>query len=302
MGTHVVSAGPLASGSVGMGAISHTKTGLTHDRIFTAGGSGSSDPLSHLKSKSRTTKSLTPFDSDSEDEFDLTKIDMSKEYQYEDSETVLFPVRPEKDENPDVSAPSASALAASSRPETAEVVKSETPEEVKTDDENFNIPKDPVERGEYDRLLDDQRAILDLVTAKLGDLKTDESDPEPTENKYVLFQLPQVVPQEETEQVVSKSDFAGTGLYDLEGQVGQLNFHRSGKISITLGESTTLDVAQGVPSSFLQELFVVDSHAARKDPEDEDENEMLDEEGVKIVGNIFRLGEVTGKIVGTPAL
>lgn len=297
VGTHVVSSGPLASGSVGMGGTASTKTGNTSDRIFNASGTSSPDPLANLKAKSRAQKSPTPNGEESDDEPDRTKINMSKEYQFEDSETVLFPVRPAKDTTSlDLFGASAPALVASSRAGTLDDVKSETPE-IKAEEmlESTDLPTDPVERDEYNRLLSDQQTILDLLTTKMGGLKTDE---ESQEDKYMLFHIPQVVPKEQKE-LEARSQYA-SDIPTVEGQVGQLNFHRSGKITINIGENTKLNVLQGVPSSFLQELFVVDSHAAGT--QEGDDSEMLDEDGDKILGNIFRLGEITGKIVATPAL
>ncbi|SGZ50583.1 CIC11C00000003868 [Sungouiella intermedia] len=305
VGTHVVSAGPLASGSVSMGGTTSSKTGLTNDKIYGADSSLNAAAVSNLKLKNRKLKSPTPLDQESEEEDDPTKINMSKEYLFEDSETLLFPVRPHKDTPaPGQSIPpSVTVLVNSSRAVTAETVKSEVLDDVAESTPGFF--NDPIERAEHDKRIDDQHAIVDLLTSNMANLKADEESPEvpPEDSKYILFHIPQVLAKEDNE-VVPKSNFASQSVLNFEGHIGNLNFHKSGKISMTLGGGTVFDVTQGMPTTFLQEVFVVDSHEARKKPEDE-ENEMvdlLDADGGKIGGNIFRLGEVAGKLIATPAL
>lgn len=302
VGTHIVSSGPLASGSVSMGGGTSSKTGLTNDKIFGGDSNNTASALSNLKLKSRKVKSPTPFDEESDEEDDPTKINMSKEYAYEESETILFPVRPHKDAaaaEASVS-PSVTVLAANSRPGTVESVKSEVSEEVAAP----SGPTDPVETAEHDKILDDQAAIMDLLTSNMADLKTGESpDAVSGDDKYLMFHIPQVFSTEPTE-LISNSNFASDTVQNIEGEIGHLNFHKSGKISMTLGGGTVFDVTQGMESSFLQEVFVVDSHNARKVAENPDEEmaEMLDADGGKIAGNIFRLGEIAGKIIATPSL
>lgn len=331
-GTHVVSSGPLSSSSVGMGSISNSKTGLTNDKVFNINGTAAADPLSNLKLKSRSEKLGTPEDNDSDSEGGgLPQINMSKEYQFDDSETALFPVRPVKDANLDIfngATPSPTPLAAASRAGTVEPVKSETPD-VKSETGSAGPPSsavaapvDPVAADEHNRLVDDQQAIVDLITGRFASLKADEPKSSEPNLDYFLIRLPHISTTEEpllhpdsaTDKKVKDEDggktskqpkppaqteLAAPSLAHFQGHVGQLNFHRSGKITMSLGENTTLDVVQGAPTSFLQELYLVDSHAARKSPDDEDLN-MVDEEGDRIVGDIYRLGEVTAKLVATP--
>lgn len=306
VGTHVVSAGPLASGSVSMGGLTSSKTGLTNDRIYGADSSVNSVAVSNLKLKSRKLKSPTPLDQESDEEDNPTRINMSKDYVFEDSETILFPVRPQKDtaESENSVPPSVTVLVNSSRAVTVDTVKSEDLDEVA--ESELVTSNDPVERAEHDKLLDDQYAIMDLLTsnmAKLNAAGDAESTSTNEESKYILFHIPKVFSEEKSD-VFSKSTLASDSVETIEGQIGNLNFHKSGKISMTLGGGTTFDVSQGMPSSFLQEVFVVDSHEARKNPEDVEEEmaEMLDADGGRIGGDIFRLGEITGKIIATPAV
>lgn len=303
VGTHIVSAGPLASGSISMGGLTSSKTGLTNDKIYGGDSSQKAVAVSNLKMKSRKLKSPTPLGQESDEEEDATKINMSKEYVFDDSETILFPVRPHKDiAEADESVPaSVTVLVNSSRAVTVDSVKSEDLDVV-ADSEPI-VSTDPVERAEHDKRLDDQNAIVDLLTSKVANLKADsEASPPADDSKYILFHLPKVFGDKKSE-MLSRSTLASDSVESIEGQVGNLNFHKSGKISMTLGGGTVFDVSQGMSSSFLQEVFVVDSHEARKKPEDEEEMaELLDADGGKIGGNIFRLGEIAGKIIATPAL
>lgn len=295
VGTHLVSSGPLAMGSVSMGGGStNSKTGLTQDRIY---GTDSShgDPLAHLKLKSRKSKSASP-DAESDSDDDATKINMSKEYAFDESEVVLFPIRPQKDENTTAEAVLASAtvLAATSRMPTVESVKSEALDEV-TPPETTG-PDDALEAAEYDRHIDDQREIVDMLAAQLGGLKTDSEAP--VSDRYFVLHIPQMFPQEQVEPVESRTPFATPTVQTAAGHIGSLNFHKLGKITINVG-NTAFEATGGVPSSFLQEVVVLESHEAKRLPEDE-ETEMLDADGGKIGGNMFRLGDVAGKIVATP--
>lgn len=310
-GTHLVSSGPLASSAVGSGPVATSKTGLTSDKIYGAGGREQADPLLNLKMKSRAqTDSVNGEDSD--DDGGLTKINMSKEYQFDESETVLFPVRPYKDEEkaavhatiPLSSTVSASSSRAPSHTPRPELVKSESSEDVKmeaTPGPVANRVGDTVVDDEHNRLIDDQRAIVDLVTAKFAGLKAEESESRAPGN-YFMVHLPQISKVNEGDANMdtdSMSKFSSPSLADFQGQIGQLNFHRSGKITMSIGSRTSLNVAQGAPYNFLQELYVIDSTDNTKQGDDE---EVLDEQGQKIVGNVHRLGEVTAKLVATPEI
>lgn len=316
-GTHVVSAGPLASSAVGSGPVATSKTGLTNDKIFGAEGKEQADPLLNLKMKSRSQSDGTPAGEDSDDDSGVTKINMSRDYQFDATETVLFPVRPQKDAEKEASkvamslssTTSATSSRAPSRTPGPELVKSESSEDIKrehTPDLVLDRVGGTVEQDEHNRLIDDQRAIVDLVTGKFAGLKADNSNTIQQDN-YFLVHLPQIsninadedATKEKSEETFS--ELANLRLANFLGHIGQLNFHRSGKITMSLGSKTTLNVAQGVPSSFLQELYVIDSQAPRASGEN-DSDDILDEEGRKDVGDIYRLGEVTAKLVATPEI
>lgn len=302
-GTQVIAAGPLALGSVGMGGgTTSSKTGLTNDKIYGGETLLGASSITGLKLKSRSSRALTPFE-ESDDEDDPLKINMSKDYAFEDSETTLFPVRPHKDlvKVEQSATASVTVLVNSSRAQTVESVKTETSDEVAGGQPLG--PNDPVVRAEHDKMIDDQNAIVDLITSNMAGLKTAEDELAVSEeDKYIIFHIPQVLPKEQQE-LVETSPFASEKVQNLEGHIGNLNFHKLGKITMTLGEGTVFDVTRGVSPSFLQEVFVLDSfEARRKQEEGEDEMaDVLDVDGRKISGDIYRLGEVSGKIIATPS-
>lgn len=292
VGTHLVSSGPLAMGSVSMGGAA-TKTGLSHDRIYGTD-SSHSDPLAHLKLASRKSKSATP-DGEADSDDDATSINMGKEYAFDESEVVLFPVRPHKDAAA-AATPAPVELARPSRAPTAESVKSEALDEVAPNEVAPAPagPDDALETAEHDRHIDDQRHIVDMLAAQLGGLKTDALPA----HQYFVMHLPQMVPQAAAESE-TRTPFASPAVQTAAGQVGSLNFHKLGKITLRVG-GMALEATGGVPSSFLQEVVVLDSHDAKRQADDD--AVMLDADGAKIGGNIFRLGEVVSKIVATPVV
>lgn len=321
-GTHVVSAGPLAAGSVSMGNANGTKMGLSNDKVY-GSLSPSLDFLLKLKLKDGVKTRLdapgalghTVAEPDSDEE-DPSRINMNKEYRFADEETILFPVRPQRNSE---------ALSDShqSREPTAEPVdsvspsresplKSEPPEEklqkIMHDKEELEarlaVPVDFMDQEEYNMLLDDHQAIVDLLSAEMQHLGSENTEsvklesPEPVNDKYVLFQLPQVLPlyRQDAQEEQARSALAGDGT-SLRGQVGHLNIHQSGRVTINLGNDNVLEVSQGVPAGFLQELAVVEVTEKK-----EDEMEVTDENGLQVRGNIFRLGQLDQKIIATPAL
>ncbi|QBM86268.1 DNA-directed RNA polymerase III subunit RPC4 [Metschnikowia aff. pulcherrima] len=330
VGTHVVSAGPLAMGSVGVGGgMTSLKTGLTSDRIYGAGDSASVAPLANLKLKLRDGVKKLEEDSDSDGD-DPTKINMNKEYAFDETETVLFPVRPQKAVatvlEPQLVLDTSTLPLLSATPglrdESVMSVNS-----VKTEDFNgvkpefepsftppvLVNPDEKQESDEHDRILDDQRLIVDLITLGLDSMKTDDDTAD--DDKYVLLHVPQITPkptETENDEIVepsatkhekidvSKLHYASSNAQNFEGQVGSLNFHQLGKITMSFGDSV-FQCAGGNPLSFLQELYIIEDSSVEAKPEEEDAS-VLDADGNKILGRIYRLGDISGKIVATPAI
>lgn len=316
-GTHVVLAGPLASGSVSMGNVNANKLGLTQDKTFNV----KSETPNFLQAlKEKTNEVVGNGVNDEEDDYgdDITKINMSREYKFEASETVLFPVRPERLEestSPSVSkqatpAPETTPTAAS-KDSSVEVVSSTEPRvksepleeklrQIKAHKEEIESkiaePVDLLDKQEYNKILDDHQKILDLTTG-VEALTTG-----PSEEKYILFHLPKVLPvyepledtSMEEDKTQQKSPFA-SDVSPIKGQIGQLNIHKSGKITINLGNDNNLSVSQGMDSTFLQDLVLLET----EELEAQDDVEVVEEQ---VNGNMFHLGRVEGKIIGTPLL
>lgn len=270
-GTHMVSAGPLAMGSVGMGVVpSRSKTGLTADRVYGASAERLDSPsgLPRIKQKDKANAE----DSDSDD--DMTRINMSKDYVFEDAQTALFPVRPQRDLALMVEPGLAYGNGlGSSREATVEPLKLEDEAE----------PKQAPVCPESLKFLDAQRSIGDMI-ARFDEMTTDEPE-------YFTMYLPQVVPPDYKQPEPAAF---GLGVPDFEGQIGNFNIHKLGKVTITLLDGTVLECAEGAHSEFLQDLFVIDAA--------EPESELLDADGVRIAGNIHRLGNVSAKILATPTI
>lgn len=316
-GTHVVLAGPLASGSVSMGNVNANKLGLTQDKTFNVK-SETPNFLQALKEKAKEVSGSGLNDEEDDYGDDITKINMSREYKFEASETVLFPVRPERLE--ESASPSGSKQATpapeatpnpASKDSSVEVVSSAEPRvksepleeklrQIKAHKEEIESkiaePVDLLDKQEYNKILDDHQKILDLTTG-VESLTTG-----PSEEKYILFHLPKVLPvyeplddtNMEEDNIQHKSPFA-SDVSPIKGQIGQLNIHKSGKITINLGNDNNLAVSQGMDSTFLQDLVLLQT----EEPEPKDDVEVVEEQ---IKGNMFHLGRVEGKIIGTPLL
>lgn len=352
-GTHVVSAGPLASGSVSMGNHGGSKTGFSQDRTYN-NDSRSSTPsfLQNLKLKNEpnpksreTTPGISHENESDEDEDDFTRINMNKPYRYADEETILFPVRPNRREESSSSnenTPAPESKEATPEAESDSSVDSRIKSEPIEDklekikahkaeiESKISEPVDLLDKEEHDKILDDYQKILEMVTDKIDSMSASDESPD---DKYVLIHLPKVLPKytkaseakEDSPEAIDQDDedshsknvkqegnnsqaknvdeevrttFA-SHVPNLEGQIGHLNIHKSGKITMNLGNDNNLSVAQGVPSNFLQELIVLDIDQEEHKPEDA---EMLNEDGLKVKGNMFRIGQVDGKIIGTPLL
>lgn len=326
-GTHMVSAGPLSMGSVALSELKSTRMSYHGHGGGTFNASddlGSTAVLAKMTLKARSNVPAGGADSDEEDH-KAARINMNKEYAYEDSETILFPVRPEKDAEATPEAAltaSESVLASLSAPQSRAQSRALTVDSVKSEPEDGVAPDLPpiadvagdLARAEYDRLIDDQRSIIDLLSSKLGQIKTEDeaalSDKLPTQEqnktptepdqKFLVFQMPQIKPEEHT-NLETKSPFANANTLIFNGQVGNINIHKSGKISITMNDGSVFDCSKGTSPSFLQEVYMLDSLAAKKTPEElETNNDIFNANNVKVGGDIYRLGEVVGKIVAQP--
>lgn len=338
-GTHLVSLGPLSSGSVSIGGnMSGSKTGFTRDRVFNSQ-SPTPEYLQNLKLKDLSlrdrggspgpggalsggsTPLSTGYFSDDDIE-DATRINMNEEYRFADEETVLFPVRPQRDDgevNVDSKTPTPESTPA---PELAPVtVKSEEPE----DQAALDLAK-----------LKQEEAIIETKLAKIAisleeeELQKSKSDFKEMSSffegngKYMAIHLPKVLPtyhqqeKEQPEETATNADeqenkqpvynsFSAIP-YPEKGQIGRINIHKSGKITINLGNNNILDVTKGMPTNFLQEVVVLEMDNKKMNNGEEttvDDEEAIDVDGMDETqpkGKLIRLGPLNNKLIGTPAL
>ncbi|RCK59245.1 DNA-directed RNA polymerase III subunit RPC4 [Candida viswanathii] len=146
---------------------------------------------------------------------------------------------------------------------------------------------------------------------------------EPDEN-YVLFQLPKHLPTYKRAPTLIKLEKGvkpvdeefnleeitqlATHTSALRGQIGKINIHQSGKITIDLGDNNIrLNVTKGASTDFLQELAMIEMTEPKdkdkeKNDEEDDDVQMVDDEGRSIRGKLVRLGTVNEKIIATPSI
>jgi len=331
-GTHIVTSGPLSAGSVSIGNLSGTKLGLTADLVYSTNGESLATPdfINNLKKKD--SRSSTPgVDSDGED--DPTKINMTEEYNFEDDATELFPFRPFRDDGikrgnavkdepfypvkvePTDSMESSPAVISLTESREATVKSEAIADKIELIKENKAIleskitQNDLIATDEASKLITDNEEVLDILAGSFKNLSAREKE----DDHYVLFQLPQHLPKYAREESLVKQELGtieqsqdattksllGTNTSTLRGEIGKINIHQSGKITIDLGNGIKLNVTKGVPTDFLQELTILD--ASRNQPGEEDV-EMVDDEGKDIFGKLIRLGAVTEKIIATPCI
>lgn len=283
-GTHTVSSGPLSSGVVIVDSHSARKA---HD-VRRLGNSPAPDFIKNLKPKER---SLSPL-SDDEDAFVVdgdTKINMSEEYTFEDSQTELFPVRADRSDHKD--------------PGEQVVVKEETREvtPVKLEEgevEEIKLIVDPqstlVSSEESSRLANDHRIITELLQ-KSSISSTDQDgdtdmEIQETPNQFFFLQLPKVLPAFKAKDNQDTEDKEQDK--DINGQVGTLRYHKSGKITMKLG-NIVFEVSRGGESEFLQDVVYVKE--SEPNPSNNDAELGNDPE-------IHHLGQIIEKIVVTPKM
>ncbi|EGV65405.1 RNA polymerase III subunit C53 [Yamadazyma tenuis] len=301
--THVLSSGLLSSGAVSGGFAKDTKV------VNSA--SPSPDFLSNLKLKQPAELArVSASESDDEGDDGLTKIDMAKQYRFADEETVLFPVRPVRD---DSEPPEVIALGVSKEPSpvkeeplsTNDVAYSAQTELQRVLQTKANLeskisqPVDMLSQVEAKKLAEDHDHIAQLMSRSF----------ESNDDKFSLFQLPKLLPEYSPK---SKEDKAENS--KLNGQIGHLNIHKSGRITINLGNDINLDVTAGIPSTFLQEFVLLDLTPAPESPRIKTEEDMDIDAGIEIndqnndndepkyQGTINKLGEVDGKFIATPII
>ncbi|ODQ79992.1 hypothetical protein BABINDRAFT_161642 [Babjeviella inositovora NRRL Y-12698] len=270
-GTHMVSTGPLASGDAFSARATPSRT---------CSSSPTPDYIAGLKLK---TERISHGEDDDEDPNDPKRIDMSKEYRFDDNETVLFPVRALRDE---------------ASPEPEEEVKLEVEDVRSLSPESDDKPikgrplddmVDKLHDTEDKRVVSDHARLTALIKAlDLGDVAMETDEAKPTSRKFILFQLPKQLPlfemvakekEEDVVEVEAKSEADVKPEAALEGQVGKLRFHKSGKITMKVG-NVVMDVDRGAKANFLQDVVLVNRNSSES--------------------RAYSLGHIDEKVIVTP--
>lgn len=317
--THVLSSGLLSSATPSVGPPG-SSSGFSGPSGASGAGSGASrsspapDFLQSLR-RNDTPRSTSPEDSDDDD---LTRIDMSRDYKFAVEDTVLFPRRPTRGEPEQEPTVSKEQSPVKEDPEFVREssVKSENIEtelqqilDTKADLESkISQPVDLLDKEESEKLYNDYTHIHDTINDKFGG-----------GSSFTLLQLPKLLPEytrssvktepESVDEVTETTGTNGAGpvpgpagpgpfaadVTKLTGQIGKLNIHKSGKVSLSLGNDINLGLTVGVGSNFLQELVVLDYSDKPKTEKTEDE---MDQDK----GAIHKLGDVDGKFIATPII
>ncbi|CAI8497442.1 unnamed protein product [Hanseniaspora opuntiae] len=134
------------------------------------------------------------------------------------------------------------------------------------------------------------------------------------QKNLMLLQLPHILPFEE------KHKTKDTPSEPLQGEIGELRMHQSGKITIKFSNGTIMDVFKASETSFLQEVVAVKApgRESRQDTnkdiakvkKEKREKEMLDDEEPNDeeeddnddLGTVQQLGTVAHRYVTVPRL
>jgi DNA-directed RNA polymerase III subunit RPC4 len=353
--TTLVSTGPLATGTFS----GNFRPGSNNNRVTfsSSGSSGSGNGISSLIKNEHTELSLANTGDDSDSDKEDTngeqfsneneiKINMGKEYKVgqedhsseeedeekEDDNTDedetkdvkfvldhLFPVRPIKIKHEDLI--STTVKEEIKKDFSAPGTKENTPE---LEDVNRMIPS--MENMQLDELFyrnnsDNNQIQIDLekqsifndylkINKKLQHKKTSKL----FQKNLMLLQLPHILPFEE------KHKTKDTPSEPLQGEIGELRMHQSGKITIKFSNGTIMDVFKASETSFLQEVVAVKApgRESRQDTnkdiakvkKEKREKEMLDDEEPNDeeeddnddLGTVQQLGTVAHRYVTVPRL
>lgn len=336
--TTLVSSGPLATGTFS----GNFKPGFSNNRpTFSSTSSGSGGRgISSLIKNENTELLLAENGKDSDDEEENddkdefnnegeVKINMGKEYKPEeekvddsDSEEDekkegkfeldhLFPVRPIKIKHEDLT--NTNIKEEIKQNFSVPGTKENTPEMV---EEDGIVPS--IERMQLDSLfyrnnpennhhqisIEKEAIYSDYlkINKKLHHKKTSKL----IQKNLFLYQLPSILPFENDESE------------PLQGEIGQLRIHKSGKVTMKFSNGTVMDVFKSAETSFLQEVVSIkaplrdsnqdtnkDIVKVKKELKDQgDDMDVDDKAGQENddIGMIEHLGTVTSKYVTVPRL
>ncbi|CUM65994.1 uncharacterized protein PRCAT00003648001 [Priceomyces carsonii] len=332
-GSTIISSGPLAAGTVsGNSNIktlekSSSKISVTPKSTSELHSSENSlDALqSHANSNHTPLLSERVENQPDSEEDDDTKINMNRAYEVEGIEFELFPVRPHRDEEKSISVPEitrsdepdpsrkddSSKLESPSKGELLEERLEHIKELKASLESKISEPVDILNQKEHDKVLGDQEYLLDVLTEKLDVLSPESNDE--SNDSFIMLYLPAILPQYEQEDSINpglvKTENANEGLslpskltselHSSCGEIGHMNIHQSGKITINLGNDIELNPLSGIPSNFLQEVVVLDME---NEESSQNNYQVCDDTGSLICGNLHRLGTIDEKIICTPSI
>lgn len=238
----------------------------------------------------------------------LIEIDMSKNYHLDSVDSRFLPVRAERREEigsdgqysnfskegtKDWSSKEASKepSVGPSREKTIEEKLQEIKEHKSALETKITETVDVTDKEESDKLAHDQQVIPELLNKHLSDLNLENKE----RQQFFLFQLPALPHYEannmkiDSESETSRTNFASKSR-NLYGQIGSLNIHKSGKLSVHLGNDIFLDICQGSPVNFLQSISLLEVDPDRK------------KETTQVHNNIFNMGQADEKIIARPSI
>lgn len=271
-GTHVLSSGLFSSGTVSSG-MSSSGFNKSPQTFQSEESSQTGDFIRKLKLKQTN---------DNVDQEDLTKINMSQEYKFAEEETILFPLRPQRMDHNVTEAVDGITIKQEKPQETElqEILQNKADLETKV-----NQLADTFDIQEKQKLINDYETTFETINHKFNT------------NDFTLFQIPKVLPDylNGTQYLNDAPNPFASDVQQVCGQIGTLNIHKSGKISLNLGNDINLNVTSGAPAHFLQELIILNM----KNDEIKQEHDDIEEQPQ---GIIHKLGVVDDKLVATPMI
>lgn len=177
---------------------------------------------------------------------------------------------------------------------------------------------------ESEKIESDFKQIIDQINNEFLEILLDETE-SGTSKEYMVLHLPSILPEfrepslvkdeeikdENMKDEEGKGDAAkedcnmigeestrtklAAGVPNLRGRIGSLNIHKSGKVSINLGNDNNLVVSKAAPANFLQELTLIDMKGIQH------EDVEVTEEDQKVAGSYYRLGKVNDKFIAIPS-
>ncbi|CCE72809.1 Piso0_000403 [Millerozyma farinosa CBS 7064] len=184
---------------------------------------------------------------------------------------------------------------------------------------------DKLRKEESEKIESDFKQIVNQINNEFSEISLDETE-SGTSKDYMVIHLPSILPEFKRSSIVKDEDVKDENMKDeevsvenlkeedvkmideeptrtklaadipnLRGRIGSLNIHKSGKISINLGNDNNLVVSKAAPANFLQELTLIDMKDTQHGDVEVTENDQ------KVAGSYYRLGKVNDKFIAIPS-